>query len=55
MNRYNNNVIRMFWNEKRLPKAEPRLYWKAKEKKFGECEYCAYKDKCITTERSSKC
>jgi hypothetical protein len=29
-----------------LPPAEPRLYFKAKTGKFGECEYCSWKTKC---------
>jgi hypothetical protein len=38
---------------KSLPPAKPRLYWKAKEKRFGECQYCSWKTKCTEVEKCS--
>ena len=29
-----------------LPAATPRLYWKKKDNKYGECQYCSWKTKC---------
>lgn len=43
--------IRYYCGSKTLPPATPRLYWKEKEQKFGECEYCQFKDKCQQKEK----
>jgi len=41
--------IRYYWDSKTLPPVSPRLYWKEKEQKFGECGWCPFKDKCGET------
>jgi DNA-directed RNA polymerase subunit RPC12/RpoP len=45
--------IRYYCGNKTIPPATPRLYWKEKEQKFGECEYCGYKDLCKEKENAS--
>jgi hypothetical protein len=38
---------------KELPKAEPRLYFKKKDNKFHECDYCSWKTKCKGVENGT--
>ena len=40
------STIRDFWSKDILPPAQPRCYWNKKLKKFKECEWCPYMDKC---------
>jgi len=37
---------RKYWIEATPPPAQPRCYWNKKLKKFKECEWCPYLDKC---------
>jgi len=39
-------TLRKYWSEDTLPPPEPRCYWNKKLKKFKECEWCPYLDKC---------
>jgi hypothetical protein len=45
-------TLKSMWADK-LPLAQPRLYWKEKTKKFGECEYCNWKTKCKAVENGT--
>ncbi|MHA1853861.1 MAG: hypothetical protein ACTSUF_10215 [Candidatus Heimdallarchaeaceae archaeon] len=44
------STLKDFWSKGVLPPAQPRCYWNKKEKKFKECEWCLYQDKCKEVE-----
>lgn len=45
-------ALRKYWITD-LPPAQPRAYWSDKSKKFQECSYCKYLDKCIEVENKA--
>ena len=38
--------LKEYWKTQTLPDAVPRLFWKDKEQKFMECDYCYFKETC---------